>query len=337
MGSVSNRDVVVVASSAGGIEALSELVGGLDPSYRGVVLVVLHIPSNGGNSLVRILQRRCPLPVTAARDGMALSGGQVMVCVPDHHLLLGDGKVLVRRGPKENGHRPAADPLFRSAARYYGPRAVGVVMSGALSDGTAGLRSIRDQGGLSIIQDPDEALFDAMPTSALEHVGADHVLAAADIGPLLQRLAVEEAVTGSTSADDERLRREVQLMEEDDGVVDREHPGRPSRWPCPDCSGVLWQIEEKDVLRFRCRVGHAWDAESLLDEQAGEVEEALWAALRSLEDRVDLARTLGDRAESAGRPHSADRFRSNLEDMERNVEVLRRLLERAVSPEVSRD
>jgi two-component system chemotaxis response regulator CheB len=258
-------------------------------------------------------------------DGERLRGHQVYVCAADHHLLVGDGRVHVRRGPRENGHRPAADPLFRSAARYYGPRVVGVVLSGMLHDGAAGLAAVKREGGIGVVQHPDDALCDSMPRSALEAVDADHVVPAREIGPLLARLAGDDVLDGA--APDDEMRPEVALTELDDGVVEGDHRGRPSPWPCPDCSGVLWEVADDDVLQFRCRVGHHWAAESLLQEQGSEVETALWAALRALEDRAALSRTMADRAETSGRSMSARRFRSEVDHMAVSIDVLRRLLQ----------
>jgi two-component system chemotaxis response regulator CheB len=316
--------VVVVAASAGGIEALREVLGGIPDDYEGVVLVVLHVPAGGGRALAAILDRAGPLPAAAAVDGEPLVGGRVYVCVADHHLLLTDGHIGVRRGPRENGYRPAADPLFRSAARYFGPRAVGVVLSGMLNDGTAGLAAIRRQGGTAVVQDPQDALYEGMPVSALENVGVDHVVPAAAIGPLLAELA-GQVVGGAPSADDD-MRKEVALMEADDRVMEGAHVGRPSQWPCPDCNGVLWEVDD-EVFRFRCRVGHAWSAESLLHAQSDAVEAALWIALRSLEDKVALSRAMADRAEAGGRAKSAVRFRAEAEEIAHSVEVLRQLVQ----------
>jgi two-component system chemotaxis response regulator CheB len=246
------------------------------------------------------------------------------VCVGDHHLLVGEGHLHVRRGPRENGHRPAADPLFRSAALYYGPRAIGVVLSGSLSDGTAGLLAIRRQGGTAIVQDPIDALYDGMPLSALEYVGADHVVPAAEIGPLLNRLLKEDPPPHGPPPPD-HIRKEVAFMENHESL-DRQHPGEPSPWPCPDCNGVLWQIDEGNIVRFRCRVGHAWSADDLLNVQGSAIESALWMALRSLEDRAALSRTLAERALAGGRSISAHRFQSDSEEIEESVRVLRDLL-----------
>lgn len=322
-----NRDVIVMAASAGGIEALQTVLAGLPSDLPASVLVVLHMPPSGGHSLPSILDRATDLTVERAKDGAPLAHGRVYCCVADHHLLVGDGHLHVRRGPRENGHRPAADPLFRSAAGYCGPRAIGVVLSGTLSDGTSGLAAIRRQGGLAVVQDPADALYDGMPSNALEYVGADHVAPAATMGSLLAELAGQDAPRGEQPLS-EGLAKEVALLEGDDEAVEGSHVGTPSPWPCPDCSGVLWAIDEEPMLRFRCRVGHAWSAESLLHEQAQGVEGAMWVALRALEDRVALGTTLAERAEGAGHTITAKRFRADLLDMRRSVTILRRLLER---------
>jgi len=325
------RDVVVVAASAGGIEALRNVLAGIPADYDAAICVVLHMSATSGVALPMILDRSGPLPATAARDGERVQAGHVYVCVADHHLLLSDGHLRVRRGPRENGYRPAADPLFRSAARFFGPRAIGVVLSGTLSDGAAGLAAIRREGGLAVVQDPADALYPGMPQHALEWVNADYVATATEIGPLLARLVEEPLDDGDGGDNDDvdlpsDMRREVAIMEHGPPGVGQPHPGNPSQWPCPDCNGVLWKVDDPDVLRFRCRVGHAWNGESLLEEQRAVVENALWMALRSMEDRAELSRALADRAETRGRRMTAERFRRNCDDLSSSMDVIRRLL-----------
>ncbi|MDA8391890.1 MAG: chemotaxis protein CheB [Actinomycetota bacterium] len=353
------RDVVVVAASAGGIEALREVLGGLPADFAGSLLVVVHMPPNGGAALQSILSRWTTVPVSLAVNGGVLRPGNVFVCVGGHHLLLASGHMHLTDGPSENGHRPSADPLFRSAAANYGPRVVGVILSGTLSDGTAGLLAVRREGGVAVVQDPSDALYDGMPNSALELVGADHVAKAADIGGLLGKLASQDIDEDDSDADREgdapdregdadrdtaaagapragaphgepdarsAIDREVSIVEGNVNLDDDEHPGAPSPWPCPQCNGVLWEIEDGPVLRFRCRVGHAWTAENLLHEQADGVEGALWMALRALEDRAALSRKLADRADQTGRRYSSSRYRGELGGMSRSIEILRDLL-----------
>ena len=213
-----------------------------------------------------------------------------------------------------------------------------MVLSGSLSDGTAGLHAIRRRGGLAVVQDPASALYPGMPSSAVDHVGADEVAVPARIGPLLGRLSAGAGPEGSARIWDAGARdpdaadgdlgsdREVRLMVSGDGVVEGRHPGTPSPWPCPDCNGVLWEVEGHPVLRFRCRVGHAWSADALLHQQGAAVEQALWMALRALEDRAALGRRLAERAEAGGRSYSAGRYRDDLGAMARSIDVLRRML-----------
>jgi two-component system chemotaxis response regulator CheB len=320
-----NRDVIVIGASAGGVEALQEVVRGLPRDLPAAVLVVLHMPPAGGRSLPGILARATDLVVGPAHDGEALEHGRVYVCVGDKHLLVGADEVHVRAGPRENGHRPAVDPLFRSAARFYGPRVIGVILSGTLSDGTAGLHAVKRRGGVAVVQDPVDALYDGMPVNAMEYARVDHVAPAKEIGPLLVRL-VHDAAGAEPDEPPEVMRKEVAVTEVGDEALQAEHPGRPSPWPCPDCNGVLWQIDDGPLLRFRCRVGHAWSAEALLEVQSEEVEAALWVALRALQDRAALSSALADQAEHEGRRISAGRFRGESREIRHSVEVLRRLL-----------
>lgn len=320
-----HRDVIVVGASAGGIEALQRVVEGLPADLDAAVLVVLHMSPTGGTALERILSRAGSLPVHVAQDGEPLLPGQIYLASGDCHLLVSQKSVRVRKGPRENGHRPAVDPLFRSAAVHYGPRAIGVILSGSLHDGTAGLYAIKRNGGLAVVQDPDDALYDSMPSNAVQYVAVDHVAKASEMGPLLQQLVQEEFEP--TPAGPERLLElEVELMERDDHVVEEEHPGAPSPWPCPDCNGVLWEIQDGPILRFRCRVGHAWAAEALVQEQGESIEAALWMALRALEDRAALNEKLAIRAEEQGRHWGAGRHREDLAAMRDSIDTLRRLL-----------
>lgn len=329
---MARRDLIVIAASAGGIEALQAVLRSVPADLPATILVVLHIPAEGGRVLPQILDRAGPLVASAAVHGEELRHGHVLVAPGDHHLLVAEGHVHLSRGPRENGSRPAADPLFRSAATYYGARVIGVVLSGSLSDGTAGLGEIRRRGGIAVVQDPADALYDGMPTSALDHVGADHVLPAREIGALLGRLVDDEVAEDAAPAPSETVLAEVALMERDGRVLDENHPGTPSQWPCPDCSGVLWEIDDSSLLRFRCRVGHAWSAENLTQVQSHAIESALWMALRALEDRAALARVLAERAQRTRREISAGRHLADVDDLDRSIAVLRSLLRDGSQP-----
>jgi two-component system chemotaxis response regulator CheB len=232
------REIVVVAASAGGIEALTRMLGRVSPTISATILVVVHIPAEASNTLARTLDRAGPLPATTVLDGERLEPGRVLVCAADHHMTVAGDHLHVRRGPREHGHRPAADPLFRSAARYHGRRVIGVILSGTLSDGTAGLRTIRRHGGLAIVQEPGDALYEGMPRSALEYVGADLVGTADEIGSLLGELTAEP-LPPSVEREwaDPALGAEVSVMEGQ--RLGPAPTGTPCQWPCPDCGGVL--------------------------------------------------------------------------------------------------
>lgn len=320
------HDIVVVGASAGGVEALVQLARGLPADLPAAVFVVLHVPPTARSALPTILDRAGPLLAAHAQDGESIEHGRIYVAPPDRHLLIKDGQVRVVPGPRENGHRPAADPLFRTAARTYGPRVVGVVLSGALDDGTAGLQAVKMRGGLAVVQSPDDALFSSMPSSALEQVAVDHCLPATEIPPLLTRLAREPAPEGAIAVSED-LDHESKIAELNPTTLQGDdRPGMPSTFSCRECGGVLWELHDRELIRFRCRVGHAYSAETLLAEQADTLEEALWVALRALEENAVLAHRLSDRAQERGQAMVAERFAEREQDALRRAEVIRQAL-----------
>jgi two-component system chemotaxis response regulator CheB len=319
------RDVVVVGGSAGSIEALIRLVASLPHDFAAAVLVVVHMPSQATSALPAILDRAGPLAAGSARDGAPIRPGRVYVATPDHHLLVHRGRIELGHGARENRHRPAVDPLFRSAARAYGPRVVGVVLSGSLDDGTAGLVAIKRMGGVAVVQEPDEALFPSMPLSALAHVAVDHRLPVGEMGALLTRLAAER-VDGLPRRADDEMEQEVEIAELDEEALQGERPGKPASLACPDCGGTLWELQEGDLLRFRCRVGHAFSAEALLAAENEALEGALWAALRTLKETIELSRRMAARAADRAQTGLAKRFEERAAEAEQRAEVIRRVL-----------
>jgi two-component system chemotaxis response regulator CheB len=316
------HDVVVVGASAGGVEALRRLIGALDPDFDGSMFVVLHLPSNAHSALPAILSRAGPLPVQHAVDGRVPERGHIYVAPPDSHLLLKPHRMQLLKGPTENGHRPAIDPLFRSAAESYGSRVIGIVLSGVLDDGTNGLLAIAARGGLTVAQDPDDALYSAMPLSAIENVPLDVVASVEDIGESMVRLVGTTRprdTNGDTPVDDVTER-----ALEGGGALEME--GRPSRFTCPDCGGSLWDGGAEEPGKFRCRVGHSWTTVGLVERQAATLEQALWTALRTLSERADLARRLRDQAAARAHEHSRRLFASQLEEYEARAEIIREVL-----------
>lgn len=326
------HDLIVVGASAGGVEALTQLAHGLPADLPAAVCVVLHVPPHATSALPNILSRAGPLPVAHATDNEPLRNGRIYIAPPDHHLLIKPGHLRLARGPRENGHRPAVDPLFRTAARWYGPQVVGVVLSGALDDGTAGLAAVKARGGVAVVQDPHDALYDGMPSNALAHVAVDHILPMRDLSALLTRLAADPAGPAPPPPSP-KMEQEAEMAElEPEALARPERPGEPAGFGCPDCGGALFELRDGELVRYRCRVGHAWSSDSLMAEQSEALETALWTALRALEERVTLARALLHRAEGRGQKRTAENFRRQVEDAEANARVIRAVLLRQEAP-----
>ena len=323
---MAERNIIVVGCSVGGVEALQKLVAGLPPKFRPAVFVVMHLAPQSTSVLPDILNRSGELPASHPRDGEAIRSGHIYVAPPDHHLMIEDGRVRLSRGPKENRHRPAVDPLFRSAARYHGRRVIGVVLTGALDDGTAGLISIKKRGGIAVVQDPDDAMVGDMPRSAIESVRVDHVVPVTEMPALLAELTAQQ-VSDNGAGGTPRLEKETQIAEFDmNAIEDDNRPGVPSQFACPDCGGVLGELNGEEILRFRCRVGHAYTADSLSAEQNEEVESALWAAMRALEEGASLAKRLAERAEGNKQNRVMRRFQQRAKDKMEQADVLRKLI-----------
>jgi two-component system chemotaxis response regulator CheB len=322
---VPTRDVVVIGASAGGLEALTALVATLPAGLPAALFVVVHIAPTATSMLPRILARRGRLAAVHPSDDDPIEPGTIYVAPPDHHLLLRRHRVRLTHGPRENGHRPAVDPLFRSAALHYGPRVIGVVLSGNLDDGSAGLAAIKARGGVALVQDPSEATFPGMPRSAVENVAVDACLPVADLGVEIARRVGERVLVGGAVSDEMQI--ETDMAEIDAAAYGdiSEHPGTPSVYGCPDCGGVLWEIQEGDLVRFRCRVGHAYSADSLLAEQGEQLESALWAALRALEEERSLSERLAARARERGSV-LAPRFEERARDAATRSDLIRAVL-----------
>jgi two-component system chemotaxis response regulator CheB len=274
--------------------------------------------------LPEILNTAGNLHAAAAVDGEAIEPSRIYVAPPDRHLLIEPGFVRLTRGARENRFRPAIDPLFRTAARAYGERVAGVILTGLLGDGTTGLEIIKSEGGTTIVQDPKEAAFDAMPLSALRAVEIDHVLPAAQIGEKIVEL-VQEPWTGLVPARAKALEKvpvtEDERMPEDERVV-----GKPSMFTCPDCSGTLWELGQAGVLRFRCRVGHAYSEDGMRAGYSESVESALWTAVRALEESAALERKLAQQAAERGANQIQRRFNDVAEGREEQAEIIKNIL-----------
>jgi len=284
-GNLATPKIVVIGASAGGVEALQQLVGMLPAGFPAAVFVVLHSGSDTPNVLPQILARSSVLPVTVAKEGAPVETGHITVSVPDRHLVLDDGHVAVMMGPKENRHRPSIDALFRSAAESYGPDVVGVVLTGLLDDGAAGLIEIKEHGGVGLVQDPEEALFSSMPRSAIESDHPDYVLPLVGIAEALVKLTDRKGkeptkVTkhGDTNGRNGKRRKEQEPNGAREPMVaqsDEKKGGPPSVYTCPECSGTLWELQSGKLARYECRVGHAYSLSSLVEGNTEALEQAM--------------------------------------------------------------
>jgi two-component system chemotaxis response regulator CheB len=325
---MARRDIVVIGTSAGGVEALIRLVAQLPPDFPAAVLVVLHLAPGYRSVLPEILTRNGPLPALHPKDGTPLEPGHIYVAPNDRHLVVEPGLVRVVKGPRENNHRPAVDPLFRSAARAYGPRVVGVVLTGALDCGTAGLLTVKAQGGVAVVQDPKDAFCPDMPRSALEYVAVDHCVPLAELGALLVRLVSTPIPRGRPAPSSRRMEQEMKaIMTSEPGVhSDPKDYGSLSHFSCPDCGGVLFEMDEQGLLRYRCRVGHGYTAGALSVQQQTALEGALWAALRALEESASLVRRMAHRARERNHHHSASRYDERARATEAQADLVRQLV-----------
>jgi two-component system, chemotaxis family, protein-glutamate methylesterase/glutaminase len=307
-GQQNGHGVVVIGASAGGVEALRNIAAGLPEDFGSTVFVVLHLPPGGTSVLPAILARAGDLTASHPDDGEEIKPGHIYVAPPDNHMLIDDGVVRLARGPRENGHRPAIDPLFRSAARSHGAGVIGVILSGVLDDGTAGLAAVKAAGGRTVVQDPGDALYAAMPESAIAYVSPEHVLEAKAIAPLLSELADQVPPEAPQAPPEPELVLEEAFVASDRSASDAPQPGEPSGLTCPECSGALWQADEDGVPRFRCRTGHQFSLETLLTAQSESIEAALWSAVRALEERSAMLRRMAQRMSSRGNSSSAFRY-----------------------------
>jgi two-component system chemotaxis response regulator CheB len=325
--------VVAVGASAGGVEALRGLVAGLPEDLDAAVLVVLHLPASAKSVLPEILARAAQLAVAPAHDGEELTAGRILVAIPDHHLVVHDGHIRLLRGPRVNGHRPAIDPLFVSAARTFGPAALGILLSGTLDDGVNGLLGIRDRGGSTAAQDPHEAAYPDMPENAIRAGAVDHVADLRGLAELIVKFAHEPPHFSGPIADPtDSVETEVSEVGELSNAST--HPGDPRGKlvdiACPNCGGSLWASDDGNY--FECRTGHAYSAESLVEVQADAVDDALWGAYRALLEQADLNARMARRVERLrGVRSRSQSYRHTADDALRRAEVLRAVLMNSAS------
>ncbi len=325
--SMPRHDIIVIGTSAGGVEALKCLVAAFPPNLAAAVFVVIHTSAQSPCVLAGLLSQWGPLPAVYATDHLPIEQGYIYVAPPDHHLLVEPGQMRVVKGPKENRHRPAIDPLFRSAAQAYGPRVIGVILTGSLNDGTSGLWAVKQRGGIAVVQDPKEALFPSMPRSAIASVAVDYIVPLSQMADMLSLLANKSAAEDPPDDAPQDLRTEVSraAMKQND-INEQSTLGIPSVYACPECRSVLWEIREGNLVRFRCRVGHTYTLEALVAQQDETLEAALWSVLNTLEEQASLIERLIEQTRQHSHEQEVARLEEKLHQIKQNLPLLKQVL-----------
>ncbi|MBV9749246.1 MAG: chemotaxis protein CheB [Acetobacteraceae bacterium] len=331
MSYLNNRDIIVIGGSSGATAPLKLILAALPADLPAAVFIVLHVPARSIGILATVVSAAGRLPVHQATEGMVIAPGNVYLAIPDHHLILVDGHMRLGRGPRENMARPAIDPLFRSAAVAYGPRVIGVVLSGLLNDGASGLEAIKRCGGITVVQDPADAIADEMPLSAMQASMVDLAVPSARIGDVLSEMAREPAGPGVLIPPEIRIEVDIAAGER----VDSEIVGRladPAAVTCPSCGGVLSAVRGAKPLRFRCQIGHALTAEVVAKEQENAVDEALRVALRIIEERAELVTRMAADGRISGRRAVAEMYEERAQEYRRYADIVRQAVLRTLAP-----
>lgn len=322
---MANRDIIAIGASAGGVEALMTLAAGLPANLPASVFIVQHVAPESPSAMAELLARSGPLPVETAVDRTEFQKGRLYVAPPDHHLMIDRSYAYLTRGPRENLVRPAIDPLFRSAAVVHGSHVIGVILSGTLDDGTSGLGAIKRCGGVAVVQDPQDARFSDMPRSAAEHVEVDYSVPMSEMGALLARLAA--APPGAPTPPSNELLMEVEMARAGGGSAEfLDGMGDLAPLTCEACGGPLWEMRNDKIVRFRCREGHSYTAKTLLAEQKDGIEQSLWAAVQTMDERVRVLERLVAHDERRGRTGALSIYQGRAKETKNHADHLRQFL-----------
>lgn len=320
---MNTRDIIVIGGSSGATAPLKNILRELPADLAAAVFIVLHIPARSLGILATVASAASRLPVHPAKHGMHIEPGNIYLAIPDHHLILKDDHMVLGRGPRENMARPAIDPLFRSAAVAFGPRVIGVILSGMLNDGAAGLEAIKRCGGIAIVQDPNDAIADEMPRSAMEAVEVDFSPAGSRIGDLLADIAQQTVGLPNRVPPELQIEVDIAAGERSNSEVLR-GIADPAPLTCPQCGGVMSEVRGSKPLRFRCQVGHALTAAALAKEQENTVDEALRVALRIVEERAELVQRMAKDGRNAGRRAVADMYDERSVEYRHYADIIRK-------------
>jgi two-component system chemotaxis response regulator CheB len=306
------HDIIVIGASAGGVEAVMRLARGLPGDLPAAICVVIHVSASNRSIFPEILQRETGLIAKHPEDGEKIKPGIIYVAPPDQHMLLEPGVIRLTSGPRHNLHRPAIDPLFRSAADNYGDRVIGVILTGFLDDGASGLAAIQRAGGVTIIQDPRDAAVPSMPQSALRLQNPDFCVPLDNMPELVQQLTTK---TSNGKRSMPKARRNT-----------TGHKRELTPYTCPECHGTIWEVHDEAGMGFECRVGHSYSPESMMQANQESLERALWIALRALEESASLSRRLAKNATTGKRQKAAKLFERRAAERELHADRIRKIL-----------
>jgi two-component system chemotaxis response regulator CheB len=325
------HDIIVIGTSAGGIEAISRLLAPIKSSIPASIFIVLHLsPTSSNEALLNIIQRNTELTCMTAENGIHIRKGHVYLAPVDEHLQIKNDHILLTRGARENGFRPSIDTTFRSAAAHYGARVIGVILTGLLYDGIAGMEIIKRSGGITIVQDPEDAEYNEMPKNVLQHLETDYCLPLHEISVLLGDLARRPADTSFPIPEDICIEADIaeRMLQSSEAV---ESLGERSNFTCPDCGGSLWQLKHGTTHRYRCHTGHAHIAESLLTEKDRQLEETLWVAMRVLEERKNMLVSLASQHRNDGKNRAAHTYEDKIAEAKIHIDRIKAILVTDVS------
>ncbi|WP_181304028.1 chemotaxis protein CheB [Rufibacter sp. XAAS-G3-1] len=324
-----HHDIIVIGTSAGGMAVLCELMEQLPADLPASIFIVQHLARNSNSDvLVDRLNKTSKLICQVAAHEQTIEHGNVYFVPQDHHLLLQKGRMLVTKGPRENLFRPAIDPLFRSAAAAYGPRVIGIVLTGMLQDGTVGMEMIKRSGGITLVQHPEEAEYPDMPLSVLNEIEVDYVVSVAEMGQLLQELVFVPASSSAEVPEDVTYEATIaeRLMLDTGEIEDTELMGPRSQFSCPSCGGALWEVTKGNVTHFRCHVGHAFTPDAYLNANVESIEETLWIAMRMLEERRTMLSALADQDKRKGHNTWSEAQEERAQELKQHIARIRHLL-----------
>jgi two-component system, chemotaxis family, protein-glutamate methylesterase/glutaminase len=317
--------IIVIGGSTGGFEAFKTIVQKLPPDLGAAVFIVWHMSADVNGLLPQVLNRENTLVASNAVNNEPIQNNHIYVAPPDHHLLVREGKVQITRGPKENRFRPAVDPLFRSAAYTYGNRVIGIILSGGLDDGTAGLWTIKHYGGIAVVQHPEDAQVSSMPENAIRQVKVDHIVPASEIAALIVRLLQEPVSENNVTMRDEQTKKEIDIAAEENGM---EHGflkfGELTPYSCPECHGVLSRLQNGDIVRYRCHTGHAYTADVLITAITEKIEDSLYNAIRGIDESIMLLNHIGDHYAEVNEPRLAALYFKKANEAEDRAQLVRK-------------